>query len=78
VPSAATTTNGATLRKEAGDTALLTMTVSRNPLGRESNLMKNLIIRTVEDQSHIQGFSAELNGSFLPNSFLLTSTLILS
>jgi hypothetical protein len=38
VASTATNTNGATLRKAAGDTALLTMTVSRNPLGRETNL----------------------------------------
>jgi hypothetical protein len=34
----ATTMNGATLRKEAGDTALLITTISRNPIGRESNL----------------------------------------
>jgi hypothetical protein len=34
----ATVTSGATLRKAAGDTALLITTLSRNPFGMESNL----------------------------------------
>jgi hypothetical protein len=34
--------NGATLRKAAGDTALLILTVSRNAYGMGSNLSMNI------------------------------------
>jgi hypothetical protein len=76
VASTAGISNGATLRKAAGDTALQITTVSRNPCGKESNSSMNLVIRIVEGQRHIQGFKADQTGSFLPISFALTSTFI--
>jgi hypothetical protein len=55
VASTAGISNGATLRKAAGDTALLITTVSRNPCGKESNSSMNLVIRIVVGQRDIQG-----------------------